>query len=197
MACSGEKATVEDGVPLNVLFDERHGLEGGEPVRFHDFDVGEVISVDIHASRVRAVLSIEREVLEQLTKATTFLVDKDGNGLFVQTYVLDADAPRLEEGATVDGTDSALELAMKRATASVSSVLDWSDEDQAELDRRLEELQETLGKLGEATSEEAKKVADDLERGIGRLSKELEEAGRSEEAEKIRKKLDELRKRFE
>ncbi|HXV62430.1 MAG TPA: MlaD family protein [Vicinamibacteria bacterium] len=197
LACSGEKATFRDGVPLNVLFDERHGLAGGEPVRFHDFDVGEVISVDIREARVRAVLSIEREVLEQLTEATTFLVDEDSAGLFLQTYVLDPDAPRLEEGATVEGTDSSLELAMKRARTSVGTLLDWQDEDQAELERRLKELQETLSQLGEDASEEAKKLAEELERGIDRLSKELEKAGRSEEAEKIRKKLEELRKRFE
>ena len=43
------------------------GLEGEESVRMHDFEVGWVESVDISGARLRATLSMDPKVLEQLT----------------------------------------------------------------------------------------------------------------------------------
>ena len=49
-----ERSVPEGGASIQVLFDERHGLEGGELVRLHEFDIGVVEAVDLTHSRVRA-----------------------------------------------------------------------------------------------------------------------------------------------
>lgn len=159
---------------------------------FHDFDIGEVTSVDVHDARVRARLAIEREVLEQLTEGTTFVVEDGDSGRVLEAHVLDPDAPRLGDGATLEGSDSTLELTLKQASASATKLFKLEPEDEEELGRKLDRARERLGELAEESGEKARDAAEDLERGIDRLTEELEKAGKSEEAQNLRKKLKEL-----
>ena len=118
---------------------------------------------------------------------------------YLETHVLDPDAPQVSEGATLDGVDSALELTMRQAGASqwwrkASELVDdlkkgidevdWKKEEEA-LRERGEKLVEELDQLAEEGSEE-------FGTRVQELIRELEEAGRSEEAQKLRERFEKL-----
>jgi len=208
-ACGGGPREIADGPHAYVYFDERHNLEGGEPVRLHGFEIGVVSGVDLHEGRVRARVVLDPDVLAQLTTASTFSVEDD-DGLYLEAHVIDPEAPALAEGASVDGVDSDWELAYVRTRRSAGKFaddvldsdswrkaadfieemkrdlgeIDWSREEQA----LREQLDETLRDLDELTDQSYEEVRERVEK----LANELEKSGRSEEARKLRKRLDEL-----
>ena len=126
MAACGEpeRGVPEGGASIHVLFEERHGLEGGELVRLHEFDIGVVETVDLSRSRVRATVSLSPEALANLTRATTFAVEEEDGVRYLETYVLDPDAETLVDGASVDGADGSLELMAMRASAAAGNLAD-------------------------------------------------------------------------
>jgi len=173
VACGGEtKAPHPGGAIVHVLFDERHGLAGGEAVRFHDFEVGRVERVGIASARVRATLSLDPEVASQLTRDSTFSVESDGARTYLLAHVFDPEAGKLEAGGTLEGVDSGLELGLRQAGSEASQV---------------------LSRIGSsALVEEAKESSRALRERLSRLAVELEKLGRSEEARKLRDQIEKL-----
>lgn len=211
-ACSGGPAVEpdKDSAVLFVLFDERHHLEGGEAVRMHEFEIGEVTNVDLSRARVRAEARLDPEVLGQLTEQTTFSVEneEDPDGRYLEVHVLDPEAPALQAGSTVEGVDSFLELTVRRAGASVwfKSVMqlledmerelervDWEAEEEALRDK-WEEASKKLERLSQQTKEEAQKGYEEASERVEELIEELEKLGRSEQAQKLRERLEKLRR---
>jgi len=217
-ACSREEEPPKPGGALvHVLFDERHGLSGGESVRFHDFVVGRVENVGIAEARVRATLSIDPEVASQLTRESTFSVESGDSGLHLVAHVFDPEAEKLEEGGTLEGVDSGIELTLRQAGSEASRLLsrvgssDWVREAKglvSEMERELEEvdwgekekavreqleaarkgLDETAGE----TSEQAKESYEALRGRMDRLVEELRKLGRSDEAESLQEQIERL-----
>ena len=211
----GRPGVPEGGASIYVLFDERHGLEGGELVRLHEFDIGVVQNVNLSASRVRAEIDLSPEALENLTEATTFTVEDDDGVLFIETHVLDPEADPVAEGTTFEGSDSSLELIAKRARAAAGSLVDdaaasewWSEASEA-----LEELKKDLDAIDWSNEEKElreqwRKTVDELDdalehgreetaRQVDELVKKLEEVGRSEEAQKIKERFSKLLDRLD
>lgn len=215
-ACGGDvPSPIEGGSFVYVVFDERHDLEGGERVRLHGFEVALVEQVELDRSRVRLKLSLSPRARANLTAATTFTVEQDGDARYLETHVLDADAAVLAEGDTVEGSDSALELTARRAGAAASRLMgdvsdsewwnkagsradelkreldavDWKQEEQ-ELRRLWETTVEAMGKAADEGSEEAMKRIDEL-------ATALDKAGRSEEAKKLKQRFERLRRKLD
>jgi ABC-type transporter Mla subunit MlaD len=205
--CREKEAPRPGGARLHVLFDERHGLEGGEPVRFHDFEVGYVESVDLAEARVRAVLSIEPAVLGQLTSETTVSVGEHESAPTLFVHVLDTEAEKLAEGATIEGADSGVELTLLRAGASASKLLDseWAKEamealsriereieaidwgeKKEEVEEQLEEARKAVESAAGESAEEAKKSLETAREELNEIAEELEALGRSDQARKLR-----------
>ena len=209
-ACGGTTSHAPvDGPFIYVLFDERHDLEGGEPVRMHGFEIGFVEGVDIAEARVRAKLVLQPDILGQLTTDSTFSVEEE-NGLFLEAHVVDPEATALTQGATVDGVDSGWELAYRRAGRSASDLaedvqgsewfkkaselvdemkreleeIDWSKEEKEIREHWEEALREIEGLAGESSEE--------LSERVDEITKELEELGRSDEAQKLRQRFEKL-----
>ncbi len=198
------------GSAIAVLFDERHGLEGGELVRLHAFDIGVVETVDLFDSRVRATVRLAPEALENLTVATTFIVDADDGERYLETYVLDPDAERLTEGATLDGADGSIELMAMRASAAAGSLADdaraseWWDKaagfvddlkkefDATDWTEEEKELRERWEQALEQMDEAVEEGQEALSKNVDELVKELEEAGRSDEARKLKERFEEF-----
>ena len=211
-ACGeGERSVPEGGASIHVLFDERHGLEGGELVRLHEFDIGVVEAVDLSRSHVRVTVSLSPENLANLTRATTFTVEEDEDGLrYLETYVLDAGAEALADGASVDGADGSLELLAMRASAAAGNLadgarssewwgkasdfvddmkqkidgIDWTEEEK-ELRRQWQEIVEQMDEAVEEGQEKMGTLVDEL-------VKKLEEVGRSDEAQELKDRFEEL-----
>ena len=205
-----ERSVPEGGASIHVLFDERHGLEGGELVRLHGFDIGVVAAVDLSSSRVRATVSLSPETLANLTKATTFTVEEEDGRRYLETYLLDDGAEALVDDASVEGADGSLELMAMRASAAAGNLaegarasewwgqasefvddvkreideIDWSEEEK-ELRRHWEETIERMDEAGEEGQAELGKLVDEL-------VKKLEEVGRSDEAQKLKERFEEL-----
>jgi paraquat-inducible protein B len=211
IACGNDSILPVEGPHVFVLFDERHGLEGGEPVRMHDFEIGRVEEVGLDKGRVSVKVRLQKEAFEQLTAKTTFSVEDD-DGTFLEAHVLDRDAPKLEEGARVEGADSRIELTLRRTVESVANS-DWFDKvsgiirdmrrelDEVEWRDHEEEIRQhwnetvrDMEKLAESTAEEAAETAKEVEEKAKKLADELEEIGKSEEARKIRERMKELLK---
>jgi hypothetical protein len=217
LACHKEEASRHGGAVVHVLFDERHDLKGGEPVRFRDFEVGRVEKVDLAEARVRATLSIDPEVLGQLTRESTFSVESGDSGLYLLAHVFDSEAEKIEEGGTLEGADSGVELALQQAGSEAGQFLarvgssEWVQEAKglvSELERELETVdwggkekeirdeleraQEGLDEAADKTAEKAKESYQALRERMDLIVKELEELGRSEEARKLRKRMEEL-----
>lgn len=208
-----ERGVPEDGASIHVLFDERHGLEGGELVRLHEFDIGVVEAVDLSRSRVRATVSLSPEALANLTTATTFLVKEEDGARYLETYVLDPDADTLDDGASVHGADGSLELMAMRASAAAGNLaddarssewwgkaselvdymkqeldeIDWSKEEK-ELREQWEEIVEQL----DEALEEGQEELDAIWARLDKLVKKLEEVGRSDEAQKLKERFEKL-----
>ncbi len=219
-ACGGDppRRAPVDGPFIYVLFDERHGLEGGEPVRMHGLEIGFVEGVDIAEARVRARLVLEADILGQLTTDSTFSVEEE-DGLYLEAHVIDPDATALTPGAAVDGVDSGWELAYRRAGRSASELaedvqgsdwfkkaselvdemkrdfddIDWSEEEK-EIRKHWEEA---VREIEELTGKSSEKLAE----RVDEITKELEELGRSDQARKLRERfeklVEELRERAE
>jgi ABC-type transporter Mla subunit MlaD len=212
-SCGEREAPRPGGASLYVLFDERHGLEGGEPVRFHDFEVGHVESVDLAEARVRAVLSIEPEVLRQLTSETTVSVGEHESAPALFVHVLDPEAEKLAEGATIEGADSGVELTLLQAGASASKLLDsdwakeareafsriereieaidWGEKKEA-VEEQLEEARRAVESAAGERAEEAKKSLETAREELNEIAEELEALGRSDQARKLRELADRI-----
>lgn len=214
LALSASWACGPSGVPVDgpyvfVLFDDRHGLEGGEPVRMHDFDIGRVEEVDLDSARVRVKVRLQANAFDQLTEKTTFSVE-EGDGTYLEAHVLDAGAPKLQEGARLEGADSSVELALRRAVEGISASswfkkaaetlrdmrrdfddVEWGEQEQ-EIRRHWNETLRDMEELAEGTADDARKAAKDVEEKVKKLAGELEEIGKSEEARKLRERMKEL-----
>ena len=212
-ACGeSEPGVPEGGASIQVLFDERHGLEGGELVRLHEFDIGVVEAVDLQHSRVRATVSLSPDALANLTTATTFIVreDEDEGARYLETYILDPDAETLVDGASVDGADGSLELMAMRASKLAGNLADdarsspwWGKASQfvEEMKRELDEIdwseeekelreqwEQTVDQMDEAVEE----GQEELGKHIDELVKKLEEVGRSDEAKKLKERFEKM-----
>ena len=212
MAACGEpeRGVPEGGASIHVLFEERHGLEGGELVRLHEFDIGVVETVDLSRSRVRATVSLSPEALANLTRATTFAVEEEDGVRYLETYVLDPDAETLVDGASVDGADGSLELMAMRASAAAGNLADdarssqwWGkasefvDEMKQELDEidwseEEKELREQWEKTVDRMEEAVEEGQEELGKRVDELVKKLEELGRSDEAQKLRERFEKM-----
>ena len=213
-----ERGVPEGGASIQVLFDERHGLEGGELVRLHEFDIGVVEAVDLSRSRVRATVSLSPEALANLTTATTFIVKEEEDGTrYLETHVLgrvdDAGAETLADGASVHGADGRFELMAMRASAAAGNLADdarsskwWSkaselvDDVKQELDEidwseeeeeLREQWEETVEQMDEAV-EEGREELGTIRARLDELVKKLEEVGRSDEAQKLKERFEKL-----
>lgn len=198
--CGGdERSAPKGGSTVHVLFDERHGLEGGELVRLHEFDIGSVESVELERGRVRVNVSLSERARENLTVATTFTVEEDARGRYLETHVLDPDAEPLGEGGTVDGADGSIELMSMRARAAADDFVDEvkTKLDEVDWDEEEESLRERWETIVGEMDRAAEEGREELGERVDELVKELEEAGRSDEARKLeerfRKFLDALR----
>ncbi len=218
LGCKGEEETAKPGgTLLHVLFDERQGLSGGQPVRFHDFAIGRVEKVDIAEARVRATLSIDPQVFSQLTRDSTFSVESDDSGTYLLAHVFDPEAEKLEEGGTLEGVDSGLELTVRLASTEASQVLsdigssEWMQKVKglvSEAERELEEIdwgekkteiregieaaRNALDEAADETSEQAKEGYRELREQMNQLVEELQRSGRSEEARKLKEQIEKL-----
>ena len=217
LACKREEPPKPGGAVVHVLFDERHDLAGGEPVRFHDFEVGRVEKVDIAEARVRATLSIDPEVAAQLTRESTFSVESDDSGLYLLAHVFDPEAEKLGEGGTLEGADSGMELTVRQASSEASRILarigssewvqeakglisdmereveevDWGEKEK-EVREQLEAAREAIDEAAGETSEQAKESIQKMREQMDRLVEELRELGRSEEARKLQDQIEKL-----
>lgn len=217
IACRKEAPSKPGGAVVHVLFDERHDLNGGEPVRFHDFEVGRVEKVDIAEARVRATLSIDPDVAAQLTRDATFSVESGDSGTYLLAHVFNPEAEKLEEGGTLEGVDSGIELTLRQAGSEASLLLsrvgssewvqqakglvwdmereleevDWGEKEQ-ELREELEAARKDLDETADQTSEQAKEGYQALREQMNRLVEELQRLGRSEEAEKLQEQIEKL-----
>ncbi len=218
LACRREEEPPRPGgAVVYVLFDERHALSGGEPVRFHDFEIGRVEKVDIAEARVRTTLSIEPEVAAQLTRESTFSVESDDSGLYLLAHVFDPDAEKLGEGGTVEGVDSAMELTVRQASWEASRFLsrigssdwvqeakslvsdverevgevDWGEKEK-EVRQQLDAARAAIDEAAGETSAEAKESFQKMREQMERLVEELRELGRSEEARKLQDQIAKL-----
>lgn len=217
LACRKEEPSRPGGALVHVLFDERHELSGGEPVRFHDFEVGRVEKVDIAEARVRATLSIDPEVAAQLTREATFSVESGDSGPYLLAHVFDPEAEKLEEGGTLEGVDSAIELTLRRAGSEASQFLsrvgssEWVQEAKglvSDMERELEEVdwgekekevrdeleaaRKGVDEAADESSEQAKESYRALREQMNRLVEELQKLGRSEEAQKLQEQIEKL-----
>jgi len=218
LACRREEEPPKPGgAVVHVLFDERHALSGGEPVRFHDFEVGLVEKVDIAETRVRATLSIDPEVAAQLTRESTFSVESNDSGLYLLAHVFDPEAERLGEGGTLEGVDSGMELTLRQASSEASRFLarigssewvqeakglvsdmereveevDWGEKEK-EVREQLDAAREAIDEAAGETSEQAKESFQKMREQMDRLVEELRELGRSEEARKLQDQIEKL-----
>ncbi len=217
LACRKEAPSTPGGALVHVLFDERHDLNGGEPVRFHDFEVGRVEKVDLAEARVRATLSIDPEVAAQLTREATFSVESGDSGAYLLAHVFDPEAEKLEDGGTLEGVDSAIELTLRQAGSEASRFLsgvgssewvqaakglvsdmereieevDWGEREKAVKDE-LESAREGLDETADKTGKAAKESYQTLRAQMTRIVKELEGLGRSEEARKLQDQIEKL-----
>lgn len=210
-ACGeSERRVPLGGASIYVLFDERHGLEGGELVRLHEFDVGVVERVDLTHARVRATLSLSPEILANLTKATTFTVEEKDGRRYLETYVLDDGAEALADGASVEGADGSLELMAMRASASASNLAEgarssewWGkasefiddvkeDIDEIDWTEEEKELREQWEKTIDQMDEAAEEGQEELSKLVDELVRKLEQVGRSDEAHKLEDRFEEL-----
>jgi paraquat-inducible protein B len=192
-------------------------LKGGEPVRFHDFEVGRVEKVDLAEARVRATLSIDPEVAAQLTRDSTFSVEVNDSGPLLLAHVFDPKAETLEEGGTLEGVDSALELTLRQAGSEASRFLarvgtsewveqakglvsemerkagevDWGEKEKTVQDE-LESARKSLDEAGEKTADQAKASYQALREQMNRIAAELDGLGKSEEARKLREQIEKL-----
>lgn len=209
--CSDPHGRVVAGGPsIAVLFDERHGLEGGELVRLHEFDIGIVEAVDLLGSRVRANIRLAPDALDNLTVATTFRVETEGAQRYLETYVLDADADRLAAGTTLAGADGTVELIAMRASFAAGSfaeatrssewweqATDFIDEMRKELDatdwtKQEEDLRQEWERAIDQMDEALEQGKDELESNIDALIQRLEQAGHSDEAQTLKERFEEF-----
>jgi ABC-type transporter Mla subunit MlaD len=209
LACGREELPAKSGgAAVHVLFDERHGLAGGEPVRFHDFEVGRVEKVDLAEARVRATLSIDPEVASQLTRESTVSVESDGSGSYLLLHVFDPEAETLEEGGTLIGVDSSVELALRQAAAEASRLLsrigtsEWVQDakdvvsemeravDEVDWGEKEKEVRDRLESARKGIEENADYQA--LRKQMEELVEELRALGRSEQAKKLKEQIDKL-----
>jgi len=201
--CSGDvsKDLPEGGTHIYVSFAEREGLEGGELVRLHGFDIGYVEEVDLDQSRVRAKIVLSPKALSNLTESTTFEVGSDDSGRYLETHVLDPDAAVLAEGATVAAVHSSFELATRRARTAASELMEEVSELASDMKRELDAIEwkegeqaleqhasDILAKLETATES----GLEELQAEASELARELEQAGRSEEAQKLKERFEAL-----
>ena len=196
------------GAIVHVLFDERHGLAGGEPVRFHGFEVGRVEKVDLAEARVRATLSIDPEVASQLTRESTFSVESDESGTWLLAHVFDPDAEKLEQGGTLEGADSTVELTLRQAAVEASQLLsrigssEWVQDAKgvvSEMERAIDEVDwgEKEKEVRERLASARKSIEENedyqtLRRQMDELVEELRSLGRSEEARKLQEQIEKL-----
>jgi paraquat-inducible protein B len=217
LACREKEPSKPGGALVHVLFDERHFLSGGEPVRFHDFEVGRVETVDLAEARVRATLSIDPEVLAQLTREATFSVESGDSGTYLLAHVFDPEAEKLEEGGTLEGVDSGIELTLRQAGSEASQFLsrvgssEWVQEAKglvSQMEREIEEVdcgekekavreqlssaRDGLDETADETSEQAKESYRALRGQMNRIVEELKGLGRSEEAKKLQDQIEKL-----
>ena len=192
------------GPEIAVRFDKAHPIAAGDPVRLDGHQVGTItaITADGDGTVVRA--RIAPDAAARLTSATTFTVDTGGSRA-LDVHVLDGDARAIADGATFEGADSGFELALRkgkqvaddllgRAGARVDDLqsefeaIDW-DEVGERTKSRATDLGAQLEKLTRAGKDEVEEGLAELRPELETLIRELEEAGRSEEAERLREEL--------
>jgi hypothetical protein len=208
----------EVGLILYVLLEQRDGLAPGDPVLLKDFEIGEVREVELKDGRVRVRIRVQREFQDDLRINSTFKVESLGRDRrCLQAYVVDPQSPPIRGGETIEGVGSGLELALRigqeraRAWMQNLSRSEWArktgrrlDQLQRELDeidwkgagerarRKGGELSREITDLLSDTEAGARRGMKSLERGVDGLSRELEQLGKSEEARKLRRWLEQL-----
>jgi hypothetical protein len=175
-------------------------------VRLHEFDIGIVEGVVLHEARVRTTLRLAPDALNNLTTATTFTVNQEDGVRYLETYVLDPDADALSAGATLEGADGSIELLAMRASAATHGAVSskwweeasgWIDTMHEELDaidwsEEENELREQWERAIEQTDQAVDEGREALEEHVDELVKKLEDAGRSDEARKLRERFEEF-----
>ncbi|HLE72535.1 MAG TPA: hypothetical protein VJH87_22845, partial [Vicinamibacteria bacterium] len=150
-------------------------------------------------------------------REATFSVESDDSGTYLLAHVFDPEAEKLEEGGTLEGVDSAIELTLRRAGSEASQFLsrvgssewvqeakglvsdmereleevDWGEKEK-EVREQLETARKGLDEAAEESSEQAKESYRALREQMNRLVEKLKELGRSEEAQKLQEQIEKL-----
>jgi hypothetical protein len=206
------------GPTVYVLLSRSRELAPGDPVTLKGREIGRVERIEPQEQGVRVRVRLFDERARAIPSDTTFQVERSWRGeRRLAGTVLDSESPPFEDGATVEGVDSTLELVMKQGQRKASRALaalrdsDWlrksgrllEDVHRAvegvdwealgkEMQSDLERMGRDLTALAGLTEEKARggylKLKPDIEKLIG----ELEALGKSREAEELRRHLEEL-----
>ena len=206
------------GPTLQVLFDRRHDLSPGDPVTLRGQQIGEVVTVEPEAQRMRVKIRLDGHAARSIPSDSTFKVERSWlGGRQLTAHVLDPESPPLPSGATVEGADSTLELLVKqgqrkaarareefqdsgwlrkaeRLMGDVEEALedfDWEELGE-EMRSDLERMSRDLGALAGLSEEAARDGYRKLKPELEKLIRELEALGKSQEAERLRRHLEEL-----
>ena len=208
-------------VPVLFTFDEVKELEVGAPVVYNNQPVGEVKSVEHPPTGgMRVETRIVREMHRKMNRPCTALIEnnplpdaKTKNGLTI--YLAENAAQLSEPILEVHGCDSNVEYLLWKADQTAQQILTDHEEDiekvkqtaqnafrQIEEFARSEEMKQftqKLHELSEETGKQAQKTYEDLMRRwpdfaqrMQEVYKQMEDLGRSEEAQRLRDSLSRL-----
>lgn len=206
------------GPAVSVLLRDGGGLETGDEVVFGSREVGSVDEIESEGNRVRVTIRLDADAAAALTRDTTFKVEADDHGTHrLEAHVLDAEAPPLRDGDTVEGVGSSLELTLRKAAKKAAGLIDraadseWLKETSHRVEAVIAEFERTdwdaVGKdverqwndiaihlrtLGDRAKDEGRSAYERLEPELNRIIDQLEAAGKSKEAEELRQRLDAL-----
>ncbi len=129
-------------------------------------------------------------------------------GAYLLAHVFDPEAEKLEEGGTLEGADSAIELGLRQASAEASRILsrigssEWSQDAKSvlsEIERAIdavdwEEKEQAVRDQLDSARKGIEENADYqvLRQQMDKLVEALRTLGRSEEAQKLQKRIEEL-----
>jgi len=206
------------GPTLQVLFDRHHDLSPGDPVSLEGQQIGEVVAVEPEGQSMRVKIRLHGQGARSIPSDSTFKVERGWlGGRQLAGHVLDPESPPLESGATVEGADSTLELLAKQGQGKAARALedfkesgwfrkterlmgeleealeefDWEELGE-EMRSDLERMSRDLAALAGLTDEAARDGYRKLKPEIEKLIRELEALGKSQEAERLRRHLEEL-----
>lgn len=206
------------GFTVYVEFDRAHGIQSGDPVEYKGVTIGEVRALELEGDKVRVKLGIDSKYKNHLHSEATFVVTNIGGQRRLELIVLDENSPMVAKGHVFSGSDSRLEAlartvtkrlpawwerfgsqeagrAMDDAARFISRQLEelGNSDAVAQARRQAQEFLDSLDRLREEVDRgELRKHLEELRAEARQLARELEELGRTEQAERVRKRLESL-----